>query len=287
MILVTGAGGKTGRAVIRALRARGAEVRALVHHHEQSAALTALGARETMAADMRLMLALRRAVENVRAVYHICPNVHPDEVAIGRSLVAAAKAAGVEHFVYHSVLHPQTEKMPHHWNKLRVEELLFESGLPVTVLQPTAYMQNLLAGWKSIVEEGVLRVPYSVEARVSLVDLENVAEAAARVLTEPGHSGATYELVGAPALAQTEAAEALSRALGRAVRAEAESLEAWERRSRAAGLSEYAIETLIKMYRYYERWGLAGNPNVLGWLLQRTPTTLTAFVERTVRERER
>ena len=72
----------------------------------------------------------------------------------------------MEHFVYHSVLHPQTEKMNHHWQKMRVEEMIFESGLPFTILQPAPYMQNLLAGWKSIVEDGVLRVPYSVDSEI-------------------------------------------------------------------------------------------------------------------------
>ena len=64
------------------------------------------------------------------SVYHVCPNVSPDEIAIGRVSIAAARSAGVEHFVYHSVLHPQTEAMPHHWLKLRVEEALITSGLP-------------------------------------------------------------------------------------------------------------------------------------------------------------
>ncbi len=66
----------------------------------------------------------------------------------------------------------------------------------MTILQPTAYMQNILAGWRSIVEDGIYRVPYPIDTRISLVDLRDVAEAAARVLTEDGHVGATYELVG-------------------------------------------------------------------------------------------
>ena len=61
--------------------------------------------------------------------------------------IRAAQSAGVERFVYHSVLHPQVEIMAHHWQKMRVEEQLFESGLSFTILQPAAYMQNVLAGW--------------------------------------------------------------------------------------------------------------------------------------------
>jgi hypothetical protein len=50
-------------------------------------------------------------------------------------------------------------------------------------------------------------------------------------------------------------------------------------------MGDYQIETLIKMFRYYEQYGLGGSPNVLGWLLRRPPTTFAAFVERTARER--
>ncbi len=285
MILVTGAGGKTGRVVLKALAARGEAVRAFVHREEQASAVRALAAQEAVVADMRDEATLRRALEGVRAVYHICPNVNPDEQVIGNLAIGAARSTGVERFVYHSVLHPHIKAMPHHWNKLRVEEALLESGLPFTILQPTAYMQNVLAGWEAIVERGVYSVPYPVETRLSLVDLEDVAEAAAIVLTEPGHAGATYELVGTEAMTQVEVAKGLSQKLGRTVRAEAQSVETWERWARASGMGDYQIETLIKMFRYYERFGLTGNPHVLGWLLRRPPTTFEAFVARPAHER--
>jgi uncharacterized protein YbjT (DUF2867 family) len=165
-----------------------------------------LGAKEAIVGDMRDEKILRRAASGVRAVYHICPNVSPHEIAIGKAAIAAAQDAGIEQFVFHSVMHPQIEAMAHHWNKLRVEEELFESGLAYTILQPASYMQNVLGGWQAIVERGVYAVPYSVESRMSMVDLEDVAQAAAVVLTEPSHLGATYELVGPEVLTQTEIA---------------------------------------------------------------------------------
>jgi uncharacterized protein YbjT (DUF2867 family) len=280
MILITGAAGKTGRAVLRALVARGESVRALVHRSEQMPPLEALGAQEVLAGDMRDQATMERAVYGVRAVYHICPNVSPDEVAIGQAAIAAARMAGVEHFVYHSVLHPQTEAMPHHWQKLRVEEKLFESGLPCTILQPSVYMQNVLAHWQQILAQGIYPVPYAVETRLGMVDLEDVAAAAAVVLTQPGHAGATYELAGAEALTQAEVAAILSQQLGRPVRAEVISRQAWERGARASGLGDYQVQTLLKMFDYYERYGFWGNPRVLSWLLGRPPATFAAFVER-------
>jgi uncharacterized protein YbjT (DUF2867 family) len=280
MILVTSAAGKTGRAVIQALTAKGEAVRALVHRHEQIQSVEALGAQQVIVGDMRLQATMDQAAWGVRAVYHICPNVSPDEVAIGQATVVAARSAGVEHFVYHSVLHPQIEAMSHHWQKLRVEERLFESGLSYTILQPAAYMQNVLAHWDQIMEQGVYPVPYAVETRLGMVALEDVAETAAVVLTEPGHTGAVYELASAEVLSQTEVATILGQQLGRPVRAEVVPLETWEQRARESGLGDYQIETLVKMFRYYERYGFWGNPRVLGWLLGRPPTTFAAFVER-------
>jgi uncharacterized protein YbjT (DUF2867 family) len=280
MILVTGAAGKTGRAVIRALAKRGESMRAMAHRPDQASSLEALGVGDVIVGDMLDESAMARAVQGVRAIYHIAPNVSPHEVSIGKTVIAAAQSAGVEYFVFHSVLHPQVEAMPHHWLKMRVEELLFESGLPFTILQPTAYMQNILAHWDQILEHGKYPIPYSTETRLSLVDLEDVAEAAAIVLTRPGYGGATIELVAAPAMSQREIADSLANQLGRPVEAEVIPLEEWERSARASGLGEYQILTLVKMFCYYESHGLIGNANVLRCLLQRQPTSFAEFVKR-------
>jgi uncharacterized protein YbjT (DUF2867 family) len=280
MILVTGAAGKTGKAVVKALAARGERVRAFTRNPNHTAALFALGAAEVNIGRFTDPRALLHAAAGASAIYHICPNVSPHEVAYARAVATAAQAHGVKRFVYHSVLHPQIEAMPHHWQKMRVEELLFASAFDLTVLQPTAYMQNMLGAWTVIVADGVFRVPYPVETRLSLVDLDDVAEAAAMVLTQAGHSGATYELVGTRALSQNELAAAIGTVLGRDVRAEAETLTAWEARARTGGMGEHERATLAAMFRYYADRGLVGNANALGWLLGRAPNDLAAFLGR-------
>ena len=279
MILITGAGGKTGRTLMKAL-SQVESVCGFVHREEHISVLKSLGAEKIIVGDMHDESAIRSALQDVRAVYHICPNMSPDEAAIGNVAIGEARKAGVEHFVYHSVLHPQTERMNHHWQKLRVEEMLLESGLPFTILQPAPYMQNLLASWENIVEAGVLRVPYSINSKFSFVDLEDVAEAVQVILTEPGHANATYELAGTSPMSHVEVAETISRVLNRDVRAEQEEIRDW--RSRAKGTSKYAVENLVRMFEYYDQWGLAGNVNVLRWILKREPVSLEAFARRMV-----
>lgn len=285
MILVTGAAGKTGRSIIRALKERRQTVRALLHRAEQAPGLQALGVEEVQVGDLRDQNCLTLAMQGVSAVYHIAPNVHPEEVEIGKAVIRAARSSEIEHFVFHSVLHPQVEAMPHHWLKLKVEEALFESGLPFTILQPAVYMQNMLTQWDQIVGQGVYSAPYAAESRLSLVDLEDVGKSAAIVLTEPGHQGATYELVGTPAMTQLEITLVLSEKLGRAVAFKKIELEDWERTARAAGLGDHQVSALLKMFTYYEQFGLIGNRNSLHCLLGNQPNSFEDFIQRTINER--
>jgi uncharacterized protein YbjT (DUF2867 family) len=277
MILLTGAGGKTGQALLKSL-SNVENVKAFVHRAEHISVMKPLGAENVIVGDLRDEAALHSALDGVRAVYHICPNMNPDEAVIGTLVIGAAQRAGVEHFVYHSVMHPQIEAMNHHWQKMRVEEMLFESRIPFTILQPAPYMQNLLAGWKNIVEEGIMRVPYSVQSKFSFIDLEDLAEAAKIVLTESSHVNAIYELAGTPPTSHAEVAEIFRRVLKRDVRAEKISIGDWN--LTAGGLSEYARENLVRMFEYYNLWGLAGNPNMLKSLLKHEPTSLESFVRK-------
>ncbi len=278
MILITGAAGKTGQAIIQALVKRGQHVRGLVRRKEQEISIKQLGAEESIIGDIGDQMTMDKAAMGVRAVYYICPNMHPQEAAVGEVVIRAAQKSGIGHVVYHSVLHPQTESMAHHWQKLRVEEKLFESGLNFTILQPAAYMQNVLANWDRIVEEGIYTVPYDLGTRLSMVDLGDVAEVAAKVLTETGHEGAIYELCGPELLSQREVARMIGKQLGREVNAGIIAPEQWEQRARSAGLSDYAIQTLASMFRYYGTNDFWGNSNVLRWLLGRSPTTFTNFL---------
>jgi len=252
-----------------------------VQREEQRTAALEAGAVEVLLGDMLEAAVLARATAGISALYFIAPNMHPAEGEMARIAIKAAKDAGISHFLYHSVLHPQIEAMPHHWQKMRVEELLFTAGLPFTIFQPAAYMQNLLGSWAAISQQGRYLVPYPVSSRLSLVDLQDVAEAAAIVLTHPHqHRYASYELVGTSPLSQTELAQTLSQLLGRAVVAEEAPLGGWQRKAENAGISPHTLDWLLRMFRYYAAYGFAGNPTLLTHLLGRQPTSLAQFIQR-------
>ena len=280
MIVVTGAAGKTGRAIIRALAGRGGVVRAFVRREAQRQVVLAMGAQQVIVGDLSKRSDIDRVLQGADAVYCIFPNVDPREEEYGHLLIEGAITAGLKQFGYHSVLHPQTERMPHHWRKLRVEEALFESGLPFTIIQPGVYMQNLLTQRQAIESSGILRVPYSVEAKLSLVDLEDVAAVVAAVFTQPGHLGAIYELAGPQALNHLQIAATFGAELGRPTQAEQISQETWARSASQQGLDDYQIGTLRAMFVYYDRFGFSGNSNVLAYLLDREPTSFDEFLRR-------
>ncbi len=282
MILVTGAAGKTGLAVIKGLKENGAAVRGLINQEAYREAVLGAGADEILLGDLLNSDDIKRAMEGVRAVYHIAPNVHPREVEIGDIVISAALEAGVEHFVYHSVLHPQIEAMPHHWLKLRVEERLIASGLSFTILQPTAYMQNITSQLERIKERGIYQVPYPVETNLCLVDLVDVAQVAAIVLADTTHDGAVYQLVGTGLTSQIEVAALISKLLGQKITAEQISLDNWKEQVATTGLGSYQISALVKMFLHYQAHGFSGSPRMLVWLLGRQPNSLEKCLQREI-----
>ncbi len=279
-ILITGASGKTGQRVVAAVARKGGMVRAFVRRPEAGAALKDAGVAEIALGDLTDHESLRRAMAGVGQVLHICPPMHPQEDTIARAMIELAREQSVDRFVLYSVLHPLLADVPHHARKLEAERALIGSELNYTILQPSRYMQHLVPIWKTVLATGVHSMPFRTTARFSVVDLADLAEATARIMTEPGHEGATYQLAGPRPLSQEDMAEILTRVLGRPIRAQAKPLDEFRRDAAAAGMPAERIETMCRMNAHYDAHGLIGNPNVLRWVLKREPTGFDAFVVR-------
>ena len=272
-VLVIGASGKTGRAVAAALVARGVPVRAAVRPGRESAAPEGTTA---VAVDLVTGQGLEAALAGASAAYHLAPNVHPDEVAMAARVAAAATAADLPRLVFHSVLHPDDARMPHHLRKAEAETVLRGAlGERLTVLRPAAYHQNL-AGQA---HDGMLRVPYSLDAPFTNVDLTDVAEVAADALGG-AHAGRTLDLAGPEVLTTRQLAEQAAAALGRDVSDMRIPLEEWQAGPGAA-LSEQARDDLAAMFTAYDESGLTGDPSVLPGLLGRPATTWMTCLSQT------
>ena len=279
MILLTGAAGKTGTTLLKHLSHGCAKVRSIVRNPAQSDKVTALGSTETIMGDLNDDTLLENAVREIEQIYYIAPNISPDELTIGKKLIQLAKQHHVTRFVYHSVLHPHVEFMPHHWQKMRMEESLFSSGLEFTILQPCAYMQNIIGNWQKILV-GQYIIPYQINAKISIVDLDDIAKVASKVLLEPGYTNAIFELAGPEPLSQIEVASQISQSIHQPVQAIEQSRIEWETAAIAAGMQETQRKVLIKMFEYYDKFDFVGNSSILEFLLGEKPTTFKQFLAR-------
>jgi len=282
LILITGANGMTGHAVLAALNQRGACVRAMVTRETSAQALREAGADETVLARFGDEAALAAALHGVDTVFHIPPRMKPEEVDNGLAVIAAARAVGVRRIALHSVINSQVQAIRFHTHKRLVEEAAITSGLPWIIFQPTNYMQNVAWQWARLVEHGELIFPYSAEVPISWLDLADYAQGVARALTEPGFDFGTYEMVSAAEpLNRHQLAAIWAPVLGREVRAVTMALDVYMSLPHWQGRDPRELALLRTMFEEFDRHGApGGNSCVLALLLGHTPTPYEAFARR-------
>ena len=225
--------------------------------------------------DLRNVSDIEKAMEGIDTVFHVGPPMSVHESSIGISVIQAARKAGVKHFVLSSVLQPFRSKLLNHDVKLAVEEYLVESRLNWTILQPTHFMQS--SDLLGSVERGCLFVPWDPANVISFVDARDMADVVKKVMDDgESHYNATYELVGQTASYRDYGA-AISRIAGKEIKVERADPRAV---SRVMGGEEEDLQDRFeRLFLYYDRWGLIGNSNVLGWLLGKPPRTLDVYVK--------
>jgi uncharacterized protein YbjT (DUF2867 family) len=281
MILVTAAYGNQGRRLIPRLVSAGASVRALCLHASNAAALRTLGAAEVLSGDAADPGVMRRAMVGVESVYHVGPSAHPQERAMGLHAIAAAKAAGVRHLVYSSVLHPIVTALVQHELKRDIEEVLVASTLNFTILQPSDYMQVLR--YADAFKTGEFTIAWNLDRRQSVVDLADVTAVAARVLIEgESHYGATYELCSPGCFTAHDIGDIISHTCGKPIKvSEVSPLERMQNHFKGRvpdDDTQYRLRVFTALREWYSTHDFVGNPNVLAMLLGRRPTTLEEFI---------
>lgn len=282
MILVFGASGTCGAAVTRALVKAGAEVRGFVRNEQKAAVARAAGASEIAWGDLRDIGSVEKALKGVSGVFYVAPRFVADEAFIGRMVVRLASCAGIEKFVFQSVLHANARVLPHHEFKREVEEALYESDLDFTILQPARLMHNLCSSWPKVLNSGVYAEPFSANVPICDVDYEDVAEVAALALTRPAYGRATFELSCEGMLNRHQRVKLMSEILDRPIKAADISVPDWLAK---AGISDlFEREARTRMFNYYDDFGFkGGNALVLRSLLGREPGSFRSYVEKLAR----
>ncbi|MFG3340037.1 NAD(P)H-binding protein [Glycomyces sp. NPDC048151] len=230
-ILVTGATGNVGRHLVERLHADHQPVRALTRDPAKAGLPAGVDVR---AGDFTDFASLEAALEGVTAL-HLMTTFGPGNTTVpnSRDLVDAAVKAGVR-------------RVTLLWNGYAgpVEEAVEDSELEYTHLRPGEFMSNAL-GWAGMIRaEGVVREAYG-EVGHSPVDVRDIADVAAKALTEDGHAGQAYLLTGPEVLTAPEQVAAIAAAIGREVRFEAKEPEGAKERMRAMGIEEHAIDYVL------------------------------------------
>ena len=202
LILVTGATGKQGGAVIRHLRAKGFPVRALTRNPErpEARALVNQAGVEVARGDYEDKPSLLRALEDVYGVFSVqtpFPGGVEGEVRQGIALIDAAHNSDLSHFVYSSVgSADQHTGIPHFDSKWRIEEHLRGTGMPYTILRPVFFMENWLQ-MKSMIDQGKVMLPLTPETILQQVAVDDIGAFAAMAFEHPGEwQGTSTELAG-------------------------------------------------------------------------------------------
>lgn len=251
MILVTGATGNNGSELVRQLSISGTSFRAMVRkpHSRMNDAFPGV---EFVMADFDDTGTTRRALEGVDRAFLV---TNSSERALAQQLVFVelARAAGLRHLVYLSQLHA-AKGSPVRFLRYHavVEDAISRSGMAFTNLRPNLYMQGLFGFRASIRAESRFFAPAG-DARVSIVDVRDIAAVAARALTEGGHEGKTYDITGPAALTHAEMASQLSDALGKSITFVDVPEPAMRDALLGLGIPEWQADGLIEDYAHYRR----------------------------------
>jgi uncharacterized protein YbjT (DUF2867 family) len=251
MILVCGATGTAGSEVVRQLSDAGVPCRALVRDPGAAEWIRYPGV-EVARGDFARPETLTTPLKGVAKVYLVSPS-HPRHTEFESNVIEACQRAGVGYIVKQSILAADPDSpVPFCQSNGEVEQRLAASGIAHTVLRPNFFMQTLTAFGRSIRDQGVIAQPLE-QARVSMIDVRDVAAAGVSALTEEGHAGKSYVLTGPKAITISEVARELSAALGRPVTYLAISPEEARQAMLHLGAPDWLVEATLALAASYVR----------------------------------
>ena len=264
-ILVTGGTGRVGAEVVKELQKRNADIRLLVRKEGDR---TPKGV-EVAIGDLLDPVSMQKALHGVDKLY-LLNAVTPDELTHGLIAYDLAKRLKLKHIVYHSVFRVDR------FNTLR------QFDVPFTIIRPNYFSQNDATLKDPLTQAGIYPMPLG-NVGVSAVDIRDIAEATAIVLTSDEHYGQTYNLNGPEALSGPKAASIWSKLLGKEIRYGGHDMDAFEEQMRKRAPSWSAFDIRMMFEGYLERGFVAGDGDLetLTKLLGHSPRRYEDFARET------
>jgi len=281
MILITGASGSVGKAVLLEAIRRESKVRAMYRSKEEAA--KAPSGCQAVLADYADKHSLGKALDGVNFVYVVCSPI-PQLVELESNMLVACKQAGVKRVVLNSALgagdYPKSFPS---WHR-QVEDKLKSSGMSCTILRPNGFLQNIVTyNAASIRTQGAFYAAMG-DAKVSYLDVGDIAVVAVKALRGGPHSGKTYELNGPEAISNEELAKRISKISGRTVNYVDIPESAQREAMLGMGMPEWQVTALLELQQYYKQGGGAKTDGVLRSLIERAPVTLDQYLKANAKE---
>ncbi len=281
MILITGASGSVGKAVLQEASRKEPKVRAMYRSKEEAA--KAPSGCEAVLADYANKQSLRNALDGVTSVYVVCSPI-PQLVELESNVLDVCKESGVKHVVLSSAMGAgDYGKSFPSWHR-KVEDKLKGTGMSYTILRPNGFLQNIVVyNAPSIRAQGTFYAAMG-DAKVSYLDVGDIAVVAVKALKGGAHAGKTYELNGPEAISNQELARRISKVTGRTVNYVDIPESAQREAMLGMGMPAWQVTALLELQQYYKQGGAAKTDGLLQALIERDPVTLDQYLTSNARE---
>ena len=279
MIAITGATGQLGQHVIESLlkTVPASQIVAIVRNPAKATALSQQGI-TVRQADYSDEAAFSTALQGIDKLLLISSSEVGQRAPQHRNVINAAKAAHVKFIAYTSLLHADTSPLGLADEHVATEKMLAESGIAYALLRNGWYTENYLASAPAALEHGVF-IGAAGEGKIASATRADYAAAAARVISEEGHAGKTYELAGDAGWPLSQLAAELAKQSGKKVvyqnLSEADFAAALKGFGLPAGLAEMLADSDVGA----SKGGLFDDSHTLSKLIGRPTTSLADSVK--------
>jgi uncharacterized protein YbjT (DUF2867 family) len=254
-------------------------VRGLARDTAKAAALAALPNVEIVEGDMARAETLSRALEDVdRAMLISSSDPHMRDVQF--NFVDAARKAGVKYIVKLSGIMPELDS-PFRYARMHgeIEKQIEASGLAYTHLRAGEFFTAYFRQVRSIVAKGAIMLPME-DARIACIDIGDIAEVAATVLTHSGHEGKIYPITGPQALSMAEVADRLSVATAKPIQYINVAPEEARKTNLANGMPPYTADALFELFAERRKGKESHVSDVIPTVFRWQPTRFEEFAAR-------
>ena len=256
MMCITGAGGTVGSEVLRQLESTNTDFR-VAYFSKGKADHARSNGIDAAVIDYNRPKTLEEAFAGCDRLFLLGPN-DLNQTELELNAVEAAKACGVEHIVKQSVMGAEDEAYSLAHVHRPVEKAIEESGLAWTFLRPNSFMQNVATFMSDTIRAEGVFYSASGSAKISHVDVRDIAAVAIRALTGGEHEGKAYMLTGPEAFTYDEVADELSAVLGRTIMHVSLPPEDLKAGMLAGGMPEELADRMLDLERYFREGHASG-----------------------------